>query len=48
MINKFTAIFLAMVLGFFSVKADEGMWLPLLLQDNEADMQALGLQPVTN
>ena len=44
MINKFTAIFLAMVLGFFSVKADEGMWLPLLLQDNEADMQALGLQ----
>lgn len=44
MINKFTTIFLAMVLGFFSVKADEGMWLPLLLQDNEADMQALGLQ----
>lgn len=42
--NKFTTIFLAMVLGFFSVKADEGMWLPLLLQDNEADMQALGLQ----
>lgn len=44
MINKFTTIFLAMVLGFFSVKADEGMWLPLLLQDNETDMQALGLQ----
>ena len=44
MMNKFTTIFLAMVLGFFSVKADEGMWLPLLLQDNEADMQALGLQ----
>ncbi|MGC6428496.1 MAG: S46 family peptidase [Flavobacteriales bacterium] len=44
MIKKLTSIFIAMVLGFFSVKADEGMWLPLLLQDNEADMQALGLK----
>lgn len=35
---------MAMTLTFSSVKADEGMWLPLLLQDNEADMQALGLQ----
>ena len=44
MIKKLTSIFIAMILGFFSVKADEGMWLPLLLQDNEADMQALGLK----
>ena len=25
------------------VKADEGMWLPILLSENESDMQKLGL-----
>ena len=35
---------MALCLSMLLVKADEGMWLPLLLQDNEADMQALGLQ----
>ncbi len=44
MLQKITSAILIMVLGFSSVKADEGMWLPLLLQDNEADMQSLGLQ----
>ena len=32
----------------FSVKADEGMWLPLLLSENEAEMQKLGLQLTAN
>ena len=44
MFKKFTTVALAMVLGFFSANADEGMWLPLLLSDNEAEMQALGLE----
>ena len=44
MFKKFSTIALAMVLGFFTAKADEGMWLPLLLSDNEAEMQELGLQ----
>jgi hypothetical protein len=44
MFKKFTTVVLAMVFGFFSAKADEGMWLPLLLSDNEAEMQELGLQ----
>lgn len=44
MFKKFSAVALAMVLGFFTAKADEGMWLPLLLSDNEAEMQELGLQ----
>ena len=37
-----------MVLGIFTVKADEGMWLPLLLSENEAEMQQLGLQLTAN
>ena len=44
MFKKFSAVALAMVLGIFTAKADEGMWLPLLLSDNEAEMQELGLQ----
>ena len=44
MFKKFIAIFSALLLTFFTVKADEGMWLPLLLSDNEADMQELGLR----
>ena len=40
----FSIIFLS-VFTFSSVKADEGMWLPQLLQAmNEADMQECGLQ----
>ena len=35
---------MALCLSMLVLKADEGMWLPILLQDNEADMQALGLQ----
>ena len=27
-----------------AIKADEGMWLPLLLQQNEAEMQAMGFR----
>ena len=42
MFKKISAVTLVMVLGFFTVKADEGMWLPLLLSDNEAEMQELG------
>ena len=44
MFKKLSAVVLAIFLGFFTVKADEGMWLPLLLSDNEAEMQELGLQ----
>ena len=41
MFKKFSAVALVIVLGFFTAKADEGMWLPLLLSDNEAEMQEL-------
>ncbi|MBF90891.1 MAG: serine protease [Flavobacteriales bacterium] len=44
MFKKFSAVALVIVLGFFTAKADEGMWLPLLLSDNEAEMKELGLQ----
>ena len=45
MIKKLFSIVLLSVLSFSSVKADEGMWLPQLLQSmNESDMQASGLQ----
>lgn len=48
MFKKLCTIAFAMVLGIFSVKADEGMWLPLLLSENEAEMQKLGLQLTAN
>ena len=44
MFKKIFTTSMALCLSMLLVKADEGMWLPLLLQDNEADMQALGLQ----
>ena len=45
MIKKIFSIVLLSVLSFSSVKADEGMWLPQLLQSmNESDMKASGLQ----
>ena len=44
MFKKLCTIAFAMVLGIFSVKADEVMWIPLLLSENEAEMQKLGLQ----
>ncbi|MGB2457632.1 MAG: S46 family peptidase, partial [Flavobacteriales bacterium] len=44
MFKKLFTTTMALCFALLSVKADEGMWLPLLLQDNEADMQAVGLQ----
>ena len=44
MFKKLFTTTMALCFALLSVKADEGMWLPLLLQDNEADMQNLGLQ----
>ena len=44
MLKKIFTTSMALCLSMLLVKADEGMWLPILLQDNEADMQALGLQ----
>ena len=44
MLKKLFMIKVALCMTMLSAKADEGMWLPLLLQDNEADMQAVGLQ----
>ena len=44
MLKRFITLSLALCFGFLTVKADEGMWLPLLLSDNEADMQAVGLK----
>ena len=44
MFKKLFTTITALCFALLSVKADEGMWLPLLLQDNETDMQNLGLQ----
>ena len=44
MLKKLFTTSMALCFTLLSVNADEGMWLPLLLQDNEADMQAVGLQ----
>ena len=44
MFKKLFTTTMALCFTLLSVKADEGMWLPLLLQDNEVDMQNLGLQ----
>ncbi|MBL0342795.1 MAG: S46 family peptidase [Bacteroidetes bacterium] len=46
MIKKITLVFLSFILLLNTVtKADEGMWLPLLLKQlNESDMQKLGLK----
>ena len=29
---------------FFNLRADEGMWIPMLLQNNEQEMQAMGMK----
>ena len=45
MIKKLCSVVLISTISFFSIKADEGMWLPHLLQSmNEADMKECGLQ----
>ena len=45
MIKKLYSVVLISTIGFFSAKADEGMWLPQLLHSmNEVDMQECGLQ----
>ena len=45
MIKKLCSVVLISTISLFSVNADEGMWLPHLLQSmNEADMQECGLQ----
>ncbi|MBR6775045.1 MAG: S46 family peptidase, partial [Bacteroidales bacterium] len=28
---------------FFNLRADEGMWIPMLLQNNEQEMQEMGM-----
>lgn len=45
--NKFfkkTAFCLALVGSFFSAHAKEGLWLPSMLKNQEADMKALGME----
>ena len=32
------------VLPFAMLRADEGMWIPMLLQNNEQEMQAMGMK----
>ena len=45
MTKKLLSIIFLSIFTFSSIKADEGMWLPQLLQAmNETDMQACGLQ----
>ena len=45
MTKKIFSVVLLFSLSIMSVKADEGMWLPQLLQSmNEEDMQERGLQ----
>ena len=45
MTKKIFSVVLLFSLSIISVKADEGMWLPQLLQSmNEEDMQECGLQ----
>ena len=43
--KKHLSLLLALVLGFgLTVRADEGMWIPLLLKKNIAEMQKMGLK----
>ena len=37
-------LLLTMTALFFSALADEGMWIPMLLGRNEADMQKAGMR----
>ena len=42
-------VFLLIIVGFLSqARADEGMWVPMLLKKNEADMQRLGMKISTD
>ena len=44
-LNKWPLLAFLLLPGSFSVlRADEGMWIPLLLDQNEAEMQRMGLQ----
>lgn len=43
--SRLALLFLSLLLGVPTARADEGMWLPMLLKQlNEADMQKKGLQ----
>jgi len=43
--KKSLIIFFVFLISIFNVKADEGMWLPVLLEQlNESDMQSMGLK----
>lgn len=43
--KKFIVLFIAFVIGFSNLsKADEGMWIPLLINKNIVEMQELGLK----
>ncbi|HFB62254.1 MAG TPA: S46 family peptidase, partial [Bacteroidetes bacterium] len=42
--KKYLLIAFALLFGLGSLKADEGMWIPLLLHKNMAEMQKLGLK----
>jgi len=43
--KKTTILFLSLLIGFVTtVKADEGMWIPLLINKNIADMQKMGFK----
>jgi len=42
--KKYLIVFIALIVGMGSLKADEGMWIPLLLNKNIAEMQKMGLK----
>ena len=43
--KKFVIIFLSLIIVFASkLKADEGMWVPLLINKNIAEMQKMGVK----
>ncbi|NOX87345.1 MAG: S46 family peptidase [Chlorobi bacterium] len=43
--KKFVIVFLSLIIGFSSaLKADEGMWVPLLINKNIAEMQKMGFK----
>jgi len=42
--NKYLILLIAFMMGMGSLKADEGMWIPLLLNKNIAEMQKMGLK----
>ena len=42
--KKITLFFLIVLLNLSAIRADEGMWIPLLLKNNEARMKSLGMK----